>query len=50
MNRFKTVINDYDETEYVQEALHRLVEIYYLLGLENEAKKYAVLLGYNYGR
>ncbi len=49
MNRFKTVINDYDETEYVQEALHRLVEIYYLLGLENEAKKYAVLLGYNYG-
>ena len=49
MNRFKIVINDYDETEYVQEALHRLVEIYYLLGLENEAKKYAVLLGYNYG-
>ena len=35
-------------TIYIQEALHRLVEIYYLLGLENEAKKYAQVLGYNY--
>ena len=48
MNRFKTVINEYEQTEYVEEALHRLVEINYILGLENEAKKYAVLLGYNY--
>jgi len=48
MNRFKNIINDYEETEYVEEALHRLVEINYHLGLENESKKYAVLLGYNY--
>ena len=48
MNRFKNIINDYENTEYVEEALHRLVEVNYLLGLENEAKKYAVLLGYNY--
>ena len=48
MNRFKNIIKDYESTEYVEEALHRLVEVNYLLGLENEAKKYAVLLGYNY--
>ena len=48
MNRFKNVINDYEDTEYVLEAIHRLVEINYILGLEEEAKKYAVLLGYNY--
>ncbi len=48
MNRFKNVITDYEETEYVEEAIHRLVEINYILGLEAEAKKYAVLLGYNY--
>ena len=48
MNRFKNVINDYEETDYVEEAIHRLVEINYILGLEQEAKKYAVLLGYNY--
>ena len=48
INRFKTVINDYDTTVYVEEALHRLVELHYKIGLENEAKKYANLLGYNY--
>jgi len=48
INRFKYVIDDFETTIYVQEALHRLVEIYYILGLENEAKKYANLLGYNY--
>jgi outer membrane protein assembly factor BamD len=48
INRFKYVIDDYETTIYVQEALHRLVEIYYILGLEREAKKYANLLGYNY--
>ena len=48
MNRFKNVITDFEETEYVEEAIHRLVEINYILGLEEEAKKYAVLLGYNY--
>ena len=48
INRFKIVINDYDTTIYVEEALHRLVELHYRIGLENEAKKYANLLGYNY--
>ncbi len=48
INRFKFVIDNYETTIYVEEALHRLVEIYYIIGLENEAKKYATLLGYNY--
>ena len=48
INRFKNVINIYDDTTYVEEALHRLVEIYYYLGLKEESKKYANLLGYNY--
>ena len=48
INRFRTVTDDYDTTIYVEEALHRLVEIYYIIGLEEEAKKYANLLGYNY--
>tara|TARA_Y100000768_G_scaffold56800_1_gene38075 strand:- start:160 stop:1005 length:846 start_codon:yes stop_codon:yes gene_type:complete len=48
INRFRTVVDEYDDTIYAEEALHRLVEIYYLLGLKNESKKYAVLLGYNY--
>ena len=48
INRFKTVVDDYDTTIYVEEALHRLVEVYYILGLENEAQKFAKLLAYNY--
>ena len=48
INRFRTVIDEYDETIYSEESLHRLVEIYYLIGLEEESKKYAALLGYNY--
>ena len=48
INRFKKVVKDYDETIYVEEALHRLVELHYKIGLVNESKKYAVLLGYNY--
>ena len=48
INRLKIVINDYNETIYVEEALHRLVEVHYKIGLENEAKKYANVLGYNY--
>ena len=48
INRFKKVIEDYDETIYVEEALHRLVELHYKIGLIDESKKYAVLLGYNY--
>ena len=48
LNRFKTVVTEYAETIYVEEALHRLVEINYTLGLVEEAKKYASTLGYNY--
>ena len=48
INRFKKVVNDYDETIYVEEALHRLVELHYKLGLIDESRKYASLLGYNY--
>jgi len=48
INRFRTITDDYDSTIYVEEALHRLVEIYYIIGLEDESKKYANLLGYNY--
>ena len=48
INRFLNVINDYNETIYTEEALYRLVEMYYILGLESESKKYAQLLGYNY--
>ena len=48
IKRFQKVINDYETTIYVEEALHRLVEINYKIGLVNEAEKYASLLGYNY--
>ena len=48
INRFRTVTDNYETTIYTEEALHRLVEIYYILGLTDEAKKYANLLGYNY--
>jgi len=48
INRFKTVIDDYDQSIFAEEALHRLVEIYYKLGLIEESEKYASVLGYNY--
>ena len=48
INRFLNVVNYYNETIYTEEALYRLVEMYYILGLEDESKKYAQLLGYNY--
>ncbi len=48
INRFRSVIDDYETSIYTEEALHRLVEIYYILGLQDESKKYANLLGYNY--
>ena len=48
INRFKAVLQNYDTTEYAPEALHRLVEVHYKIGLEEEAKKYAKVLGYNY--
>ena len=48
INRFRKVVDDYNQTIYIEEALHRLVEVYYTLGLVDEAEKYANLLGYNY--
>jgi outer membrane protein assembly factor BamD len=48
INRFQTVIKEYDQTIFVEEALHRLVEINYKLGLLEESEKYASILGYNY--
>ena len=48
INRFKNVVENYQTTVYVEEAIHRLVETYYTIGLESESKKYANLLGYNY--
>ena len=48
INRFREIIDNYDTTIYTQEALHRLVEVHYTIGLIEEAEKYALLLGYNY--
>jgi len=48
LNRLKTVVEKYEKTIFIEEALHRLVEVYYRLGLEEEAKQAASILGYNY--
>ena len=48
INRLKFIVTEYDNTIFIEEALHRLVEIYYKIGLEDESRKYAILLGYNY--
>ena len=48
INRLKRILEKYDKTIFVEEALHRLVELHYHIGLEEEAKKYASILGYNY--
>ena len=48
INRLKNIINKYDKTIFVEEALHRLVEIHFHIGLEKEAESYAKILGYNY--
>ena len=48
INRFRSVVDEYETTIFVEEALHRLVEIYYIIGLKDEAQKYAKVLGYNY--
>lgn len=48
INRFKTVVDLYSKTSHVPEALARLTEMYYKLGLYQEAKVYASVLGYNY--
>jgi len=48
INRFRDVLDNYQSTIYVEEALHRLVELYYMIGLKKESQKYAKVLGYNY--
>lgn len=48
INRLKLIVKDYDKTIFIEEALHRLVEIHYHLGLKDEANKFASILGYNY--
>ena len=48
LNRLKEIVEEYDKTIFIEEALHRLVEVYYRLGLEEEAKQAASILGYNY--
>ena len=48
INRLKIIVQKYDKSIFIEEALHRLVEVHYFLGLEKEAKKYATILGYNY--
>ena len=48
INRLKIILKDYNKTIFIEEALYRLVEINYHIGLEKEAKKYASILGFNY--
>ena len=48
INRLKVIVDEFSETVFIEEALHRLVEVYYRVGLLEEAKKAAVILGYNY--
>ena len=48
INRLKNIMSNYETTVYIEEVLHRLVEVHYIIGLEIEAKKYAKILGYNY--
>ena len=48
INRLKLIVKDYDETVFIEEALHRLIEIHFHLGLQDEAERYASILGYNY--
>ena len=48
INRFKNILEEYETTIYVEEAIHRLVETNYKIGLIEESEKYASLLGYNY--
>ena len=48
INRLKTIVENYNETIFIEEALHRLTEIYYKIGLIEEAEATVALLGYNY--
>ena len=48
LNRLKIIVEKYDTTIFVEEALHRIVEVYYRLGLIEESRQAAAILGYNY--
>ena len=48
INRLKVIVRDFSETVFIEEALHRLVEVYYRIGLPEEAKVAAAILGYHY--
>ena len=48
LNRFKIVVDDFSVTKFTPEAIHRMVEIYYKLGLKSEAITTASVIGYNY--
>ena len=48
IKRLKVILTDFEKTVFIEEALHRLVEIHYYLNLEEEANQYAKILGYNY--
>ena len=48
LNRYKIVVNNFDETKFIPEALYRISEIYYSIGMIEDAKKTAAILGYNY--
>jgi outer membrane protein assembly factor BamD len=48
LNRFKEVVNNYDDTNQIEEALYRVTEANIALGLMEEANKYAAILGHNY--
>ena len=48
LNRLKTVVDKYDKTIFIEEALHRIVEVYYKIGLVEQSKEAAAILGYNY--
>ena len=47
-NRLKYVVENYQTTIFIEEALHRLVEVYHTLGLKEQANRAANILGYNY--
>ena len=48
LNRLKLIVDKYEQTVFIEEALHRLVEVYYKIGLTDQAKEAAAILGYNY--
>lgn len=50
LNRFHNVLKNYQTTIYVEEAIHRIVEINYIIGNIDEAKKYASIMSFNYNK